>query len=264
LARPIEVRPAFERTNSIVAYTSFRLGLDRGGSAICRATNGPRTEETMPKSYRGQAPGYSRPSAVEILERKTVFQGYFRMDRYRLRHETFAGGMSAPIVREVLERGHAAGVLLFDPRRDAVVLIEQFRIGALAAGRDPWVIEIAAGMVEPGEAPDAVARREATEEAGVTVRRMVPISDLLLSAGVLSETFVLYCGEIDAGAAGGLHGLAEEGEDIRAELVPVRTALALLRTGRIANAPAVIALQWLALNRRRLRREWLAAPSPRR
>lgn len=194
---------------------------------------------------------------MEVLERKRVYRGYFQIDRYRLRHRLFAGGMSAVITREVAERGHAAGVLPYDPVRDAVVLIEQFRVGALAAGRDPWLIEVVAGIVEPGERHEQVARREAKEEAGVKLRRLVLIADLLLSAGALSETFRLYCGEIAAESAGGLHGLSEEGEDIRAERVPVRKALAMLRAGRIANAPAVIALQWLALNRRRLRTEWL-------
>lgn len=193
---------------------------------------------------------------VEVIERKRVYRGYFQIDRYRLRHRLFAGGMSAPITREVAERGHAAGVLPYDPVRDAVVLIEQFRVGALAAGRDPWLIEVVAGIVEPGESHKRVARREAMEEAGVKVRRLVLISDLLLSAGALSETYRLFCGEIHAISRGGLHGLSEEGEDIRAELVPFRKAIDLLYTGRIANAPAVIALQWLALNRRRLRKLW--------
>jgi ADP-ribose diphosphatase len=200
---------------------------------------------------------------VEIIARDRVYNGYFKIDRYRLRHRLFSGGMSGEITREVAERGHAAGVLLYDPLRDAVVLIEQFRVGALAAGREPWLIEVVAGIVEPGESHEEVARRESLEEAGVKLRRLVLISDLLLSAGALSETFRLYCGEISARSGGGLHGLSEEGEDIRAELVPVRKALALLRAGRIANAPAVIALQWLALNRRQLRREWLAAPQTR-
>ena len=72
---------------------------------------------------------------VDILERVTAFQGYFRVDRYRLRHETFDGGMSAEITREIFERGHAAAALPYDPVRDEVVLLEQFRVGAHAAGR---------------------------------------------------------------------------------------------------------------------------------
>jgi ADP-ribose pyrophosphatase len=211
----------------------------------------------MRSPAKGGAPASRK---TEVIERVTAFQGYFRLDRYRLRHETFAGGMSAPITREVLERGHAAGVLPYDPRRDEVVLIEQFRIGALAAGRDPWLTEVVAGIVEAGEEHENVARREAREEAGVTIKRLALISDLMLSAGALSETFRLYCGEVDASGAGGIHGLAHEQEDISVEAMKLSRALALLRQGRIANAPAVIALQWLALNKRRLRREWLAAP----
>src|SRR5512143_2878914 len=105
-------------------------------------------------------------SDIEIVERRIGYRGYFRLDVYRLRHRLHEGGWSDVISREVLERGHAAAALLYDPARDAVVMIEQFRVGALAAGRAPWLCELVAGIIETGETPIDVARREALEEAG--------------------------------------------------------------------------------------------------
>ncbi len=193
---------------------------------------------------------------VELIERETPYQGYFRIDRYTLRHELFAGGMSEPLTREVFERGHAAAVLPYDPERDAVVLIEQFRIGAYAAGRDPWLIEIVAGIVEDGETPREVALRELGEEAGLTGDLVEPIGDVMLSPGGTSETIALFCARIDARAANGIHGLADEHEDIRVTTMAFADALAAVERGDVVSAPAIIALQWLALHRDRLRERW--------
>ena len=193
---------------------------------------------------------------VEILDKDRVFDGYFQVDRYRLRHRKFEGGWTAPLSREVFERGHAAAVLPYDPVVDKVVLIEQFRAGALAAGRDPWLIEIVAGILEPDETPQALARREAVEEAGCTISELEPIADLLLSPGACSETVVIYCGRVDSSGRGGVHGLDSEGEDIRVTVCSADEAFALVAEGKVSNAVALIALQWLALNREALRRLW--------
>ncbi|MGH6948992.1 MAG: ADP-ribose diphosphatase [Kiloniellales bacterium] len=199
-----------------------------------------------------------RPTAdaVEIIAKEAAFRGYFRVDRYRLRHRLFAGGWSGEMTREVFERGHAAAVLPYDPKIDAVVLIEQFRIGAFAAGLDPWLIEIVAGIIEEGESPLEVARREALEEAGCPLGRVEEIGRVLLSPGAVSETLALFCAEVDSAGLGGIHGLDDENEDIRAFVAPLDVALERLAKGAIANASTVIALQWLALNRQRLRSAW--------
>lgn len=195
---------------------------------------------------------------IQIIEQKTVFQGYFRIDRYRLRHKLFAGGWSGEVMREIFERGHAAAVLPYDPARDTVALVEQFRIGAMSAGRDPWMIEVVAGIIDAGETPEGVVRREALEESGVTLTALAPMYTFLASPGGTSETCALYCGRADLSQAGGIHGLAEENEDIRVLVMPADEALALLAQGKVENATAVIALQWLALHRDRLRRDWAA------
>lgn len=193
---------------------------------------------------------------VEIIDKNTTFQGYFRVDEYRLRHETFAGGMSAEMTREVFERGHAAAALPYDPARDEIVLLEQFRVGAHAAGRDPWMIEIVAGIIEEGETPQTLVTREMEEEAGLTAQILEPIGTYLMSPGGTSETTHFFCARIDSQSAGGLFGLAHEGEDIRAFVVHADEVADLLSSGRIENAAAVIALQWFLLNRSRLRKQW--------
>ncbi|MBO6783659.1 MAG: NUDIX domain-containing protein [Alphaproteobacteria bacterium] len=193
---------------------------------------------------------------VDLLEKVAAFQGYFRIDRYRLRHETFDGGMTGDVVRELFERGHAAAVLPYDPVRDEVVLQEQFRIGAYAAGHEPWLIEIVAGIIEDGETAENVARREILEETGLCAIEMVPVVETLVSPGGTSESVRIYCARVDSSEAGGVFGLASEGEDIRTFTVPASEVADLLDSGRIANAVALIALQWFVLNRNRIRDRW--------
>ncbi len=193
---------------------------------------------------------------VEVLERTVPYDGYFRIDAYRLRHRRFGGGWTDVMTRELFERGHAAVVLPYDPARDRVVLIEQFRIGAYAAGLGPWMIEAVAGIIEPGEAPEEVVRREALEEAGCAVTAIEAVGTVMPSPGGSSEILHLYCGRVDSEGVGGLHGLAHEHEDIRAFTLSLDAALERLARGEIVNGNAVMTLQWLALNRARLQKAW--------
>ncbi len=193
---------------------------------------------------------------AELIERTVAFQGYFRMARYRFRHTLYLGGQSDEISREVFERGRAAAVLPYDPVRDEVVLIRQFRAGTFSAGRHPWCWEIVAGMIEEGEAPADVARREASEEAAVQILDLLPLYSLVLSPGACSETCDIFLGRIDACGVGGIHGLASENEDILVQAMPFTEARALLARDEIDNSAAVIALQWLALHRDELRSRW--------
>jgi len=193
---------------------------------------------------------------IQILDKTCVFDGYFRIDRYRLRHALHQGGMSREIVREVFERGHAVGVLPFDPDRDEVVMIEQFRIGAYAAGADPWLTEIVAGIVEQGESAEQVARRETAEETGLKVGDLWPMAHYLVSPGGASEMVELFLGRVDAAQAGGVHGVAHEEEDIRVFPLPYADAAALMEQGKIGNAMTLIALQWLMLHHHEVMRAW--------
>lgn len=194
---------------------------------------------------------------VEIMEKSTCYQGFFQMEKYRLRHRLYSGEMGPEISRELFERGHAAAVLLYDPALDVVVLLEQFRIGALQDEGGPWLLEVVAGMIEEGESPEGVALREAREESGCHVVELVHICDYMVSPGGTSERISLYCGRVDSRAAGGIHGLDAEDEDILVRAVPYAEAWSLLEQGQINSASPIIAMQWLALNRVRLRDLWL-------
>ena len=196
------------------------------------------------------------PDDVDIQEKATVFQGYFRIDAYTFRHRAFDGGWTAPMRREVFERGHAAAVLPYDPNRKAFVLCQQFRIGAYAAHMDPWQLELVAGIIEPGETPEDVARRETEEEAGRAVLALWPVSRYLVSPGGTSESTQLYLARVSAEDAGGLFGLAREHEYIRAVVVDENELERLLGDNVLTNAPMLIAAQWFFLNRARIRERW--------
>lgn len=194
---------------------------------------------------------------VHVIERRLAFDGCFKITRYRLTHDLFDGGHGSEITREILERGRAIAVLPYDPDRDEVVLIEQFRAGALGVEPDPWLIETIAGLVEPDEDLESVAQREAKEEAGLDLRSFRPITRYFASPGNSTETVDLFVARIDADDAGGFYGLADEGEDIKVHVLPWSRAFSWLNEGRIKVATTIIALQWLALHRDRLREAWL-------
>jgi ADP-ribose pyrophosphatase len=193
---------------------------------------------------------------VEIRERRIAYQGFFRIEAFRLRHRRHDGSWSDEMSREVFERGTAAGVLPYDPHRDEVVLVEQFRLPAHLAGMSAWQLESVAGIIDPGETGNAVARREAREEAGLDIIDLLPIHRFLSSPGGTTETLDLYCGRVDSSGAGGIHGLAEEHEDIRVVVKRFGAAMALVRNGTIDNGFTLLALYWLMANRDELRRRW--------
>ncbi|MBM7061203.1 NUDIX domain-containing protein [Pseudomonas sp. UL073] len=195
--------------------------------------------------------------AVEILEREQCFRGFYRLDRLHLRHRQFAGGMGPTISRELFVRHDAVCVLPYDPQRDCVVLIEQFRVGAMAKTDNPWLLELVAGLIDKDEEPEEVAHREAQEEADLELTSLWPITRYFPSPGGSDEQVHLYLARCDSQGAGGIHGLAEEGEDIRVHVWALEDALQAVKDGRINNAASIIALQWLALNRAEVRGLWV-------
>jgi ADP-ribose pyrophosphatase len=195
-----------------------------------------------------------------VIENQPVYTGFLKINRYRVRHDLYTGGTSDELVRERLEALQAASVLLYDPNLDRVVLVEQFRIGALEQPGNPWVVETVGGYVGADETPEAVARREAVEEADCVIGNLEPICSFMVSPGISVDRIHLFCGQVDAFRAGGVHGLDHEGEDIRVLVMDADAAIGELYTGRMNSTSVIIALQWLALRREELRRRWLADP----
>ena len=182
----------------------------------------------------------------ELLAR--AFRPY---ERYQLvlHHED---GTSDAQVRDIVRAGLVVGVLGYDPARDAVMLIRQFRLAAHLAGGRGIMVEIVAGMVEAGEPPEEAARRECLEEAGIAPRMLVPMLRFAPTPGVTDEVAQLYLGIVDTGALPERAGMAHEAETTRPFAVPVDEALAAVAQGRCLNGFLLMALQWLALNRGRL------------
>lgn len=193
---------------------------------------------------------------VEIISQTTAFKGFYQIDKYTVRHQLFAGGWSKPFARELFCRRNAAGVLLYDPVRQQVILIEQFRIGALDDST-PWMLEVVAGLVDEGETTADVVKREAQEEAGVEILALMPITRYWSSPGGSSEQVTLFCGKVDVTNAGGIFGLAAEDEDIRVHLFDVADAYAAVASGLICNSLTIIALQWLQLHEATVRTQWI-------
>ena len=193
---------------------------------------------------------------VQVLERAAAHDGFFRLEIVTLRHRLHEGGWTPALKRELLERGRTAAVLPYDPVRDTVVLVEQFRIGAHAAGLEPWLLEAVAGTMEAGEAPEDVVRREAREEADCRITDLYPIGTFLLSPGACSEACAMFLGRTDSRGLGGVHGLAAEGEDIRVVVLPAADAIARVRDGALVSAYGAIPLLWLAANRDAVRARW--------
>lgn len=192
---------------------------------------------------------------VEIISKESVFEGFFKMVKYRFKHKLFAGGWSDVVEREMFERGHAAAMLPYDPKTDQVVIIEQIRIGALEH-EHPWQLEIVAGMIDRAESAEELIRREAEEEAGITVGRVASVTSYYPSSGGCSEKLDVFVGEVDASKAHGIHGLDYEDEDIRVHVLSREQAYQWVKDGIFENGASIIALQWLQLNHQELRSQW--------
>lgn len=189
---------------------------------------------------------------VSVSAIKTKYQGFFQLNEYHLSHKLFSSNQSNQFTREIFERGDAVVVMLYDPKQDKLLLLEQFRPGALRTAETPWMLEFVAGMFGANESPVEVAIREAKEEANISLSldTVKPIMKFLPSPGGTSECMHLYWSTFNSSqvSPGSVFGLDDENEDILLHLVSREQALALLAEGKISNAATIIGLQWLALN----------------
>ena len=192
----------------------------------------------------------------EIIDKEIVYAGFFRMEKYRLKHTLFAGGWGAEISRELFVRGSCIAVLLYDPRTDKVILIEQFRAGAINNPERAWLVEIVAGAIEEGETAVEVAYRESLEEAGCEIEELIVINEFYTTPGGAAERITLFCGKVDSTQIVGIHGLDDEDEDILVHCVNSEEAYQMVVNNDIESAIPIIAIQWLQLNKQQLQQKW--------
>lgn len=196
------------------------------------------------------------PDDVAVTRLETPFAGFFSVEVRTLSFRRFDGTQSPALRREVFVACDAVTVLPYDPARDRILLVEQLRAGPLARDEaNPWQLEAVAGRVDADETPQAAARRECAEEAGLKLRHLEPVAEYYPSPGAFTEYLYSYVGLCDLpDGVAGVHGMVEESEDIRGHLLPWTEALALLDAGAFTNAPLILTLHWLARHRDRLRR----------
>jgi len=198
-------------------------------------------------STRRSAPGAARPEVAT----RGGYRGFFRLDAVDVAFDGFDGRRIGPLPREVFIAFDAALVLPWDRARDEVLIIEQMRFGPLLRG-DPAsrVFEPIAGLIDAGETPGEAARREAAEEAGLTLAELTPMGGGYASPGYSTEFFHFFLAEADlAGADGRIAGEAGENESIRSHVMPLDEALALVDSGEINATPLAFMLLWLARHR---------------
>lgn len=182
---------------------------------------------------------------VEILNTETVYKGYGKIQQYKIKHKLFAGGWSNSFLRELYVRPDAVAVLPYDPKLDQVVLIEQFRVGALRDEVSPWQLELVAGVMDKDKTEAEVAVLEVQEEAGLETQELIPIYKYWSSPGGTSEHITMFCAIVDSTKADGVHGLDDENEDILVHVMSSKEAFAAVKDGKIKNAFTIIGLQWL-------------------
>ncbi|WP_158617232.1 NUDIX domain-containing protein [Falsigemmobacter faecalis] len=197
----------------------------------------------------------ARPGDVAVRDRRVVYANYFSVEEYDLRHSRFDGGESPEINRAAFISSDAATVLPYDPKRDRVLVVEQIRSGPLARGAEnPWLLEPIAGRVDAFETPEDCARREAEEEAGLTLDRLIEAARYYPSPGAKAEFLYSYIALCDLpDDLPRLGGLASEAEDIRAHLLPFDALMARITTPEFASGPLILSALWLAGQRDRLR-----------
>jgi len=185
---------------------------------------------------------------VKINNKELLLDSFCHVDCYHMQHKFFDGTWSQEYTRDLMVKPKVAAAIAYDPKKNVVVLIEQFRVGALQYNTNPWLIEIVAGIMDKAESHEELIRREMLEETGLEVEKLMPIYDYLVTPGCSTEKVKLFCAYVDSTKVQQFCGLKEENEDIKVHVLSTQDAFAAVRSGQINNSAAIIALQWLELN----------------
>ena len=192
----------------------------------------------------------------KIHHKQLQYDGHFKVTQYQLTHEKYDGNVTPTLQRELVVRNDAVAMVAYDPYTDELVLVEQFRMGAINE-EQPWLIEIVAGLIETGETPEQVTIRESEEEIGCKPSDLIKIGGFYTSPGGHSEWVHLYIGKVSVSELVDSGGLENEGEDIKVLIVPATDIPYMLSTGEVRSAIAIIGLQWFVMNHENIKQRWL-------
>lgn len=182
---------------------------------------------------------------VVIEKKRRILDDFFKVEEAQLRYERFDGNMSAVVRRLNFERGDSVAVLIFNPKTQRIILVNQFKYPAYEKGPG-WITEVVAGMIDHDEAPETAARREVAEETSYTVAKLEHIATFYVSPGGSSERVSLYYAEVaesDREGCGG--GVASEDEDIATVEMSITEALNGVQSGSIVDAKTIVGIFWL-------------------
>lgn len=223
--------------------------LARYGMMLVRGAARVRAARAAPMSRRFAGD-------VQTAALREPYAQFFAVEEHDLRFRRFDGTLSPQVTRAVFISGDAVTVLPYDPVRDRVLVVEQFRTGPFVRGdAQPWQLEAIAGRIDPGETPEDAARREAVEEAGLVLDALLPVAQYYPSPGICAEFLYSYVAVTDLpDGAAGVFGVEGEAEDIRGHLISFDALMALVASGEAGNAPLILTAYWLAQNRDRLRK----------
>jgi nudix-type nucleoside diphosphatase (YffH/AdpP family) len=177
-----------------------------------------------------------------IVARRPVFKGWSTFDVVTV-EATDAEGMAYRIDRELIDHGEASAVLIVERQRSVAILVRQWRAGLIAAGVDPFLLEVCAGLIDPGETPEQAAKREAEEETGVKIGSMRKIGVVAPSAGTLTERIHLFIAEVSSARVADTWAGHDDGEHIEVVELPLAELFEMVRRGEIVDAKTLILVQ---------------------
>jgi len=236
---------------ALMGTCDARTVASRNGQMLMRGAGRVRAALTAPVAVRFAA----GPDDVVVEAHRQPYARFFAVEEYDLSFRRFDGLRSPVVTRAVFISGDAVTVLPYDPVRDRVLVIEQFRAGPWGRGDpQPWLIEAIAGRIDAGETPEEAAKREAAEEAGLTLDALLPVAQYYPTPGAFNEYLYSYVALTDLpDGIEGVFGLEGEAEDIRGHLIGFDDFIGLVASGEIANAPLILTALWLQRERGRLR-----------
>ena len=187
-------------------------------------------------------------SKFKIINKKNIYSGFFKMNKYTLKYKKYDNSWTGEIERELFGGAQVAAVLPYDPVKKEIVLIQQFRPGTISKNSENYLDEIVAGIIDPGEDASTAARRECLEETGCEIKKLIPIQGYFPAPGSSESFYNLFLGEIHSFDGERIMGLETENEDILVKSYKLNEVRDKLNKGEITNGLTLIALQWFFLN----------------